>query len=265
MSEAKYKHLAVVFGIALLLSALAVFLFFDPIRGEICTKSEVTGQMGCDSYPIALVMLWDIAKSLNDFAPAITALAATFIAWFGFALYRSAGALHVATDALWTVSQEQAALTQRTLAELERPWLFVDLSPWILSASAQTRLPHVLFTVVNHGRAPGIVHLMQANFSTGLRPGVGLREYDDFSGTAFGAGREWKDCVAIADEEFRGRLQERGQHMIPGFEDESLFFTVQIEYTDAPGNPHTSRFGWRFDLAKERWVGLRDPDWFFAD
>ena len=49
------------------------------------------------------------------------------------------------------------------------------------------------------------------------------------------------------------------------FEDENLFFTVRIEYTDAPGNPHVSRFGWRFDPAAGRWIGLRDPDWFFAD
>lgn len=265
MSATGYRYLTVLLVLALVVAAVVLFSVLVPMRGMICTRNEITGQATCGSYPIALVVIWNAMKSVNDFGPAIAAIAAVFIAWFAFALLRSAEAMRNATEKLWSVSKEQATITNRALGELERPWVFVDISPWIHASDGHYAVPHVRFTVVNYGRAPAIVQLMDAAFSTGLRPAVKLRDYDHLSGTALGEGREWKDCVATLDEELRNRLRQEGPHMVPAFEDENLFFTVRIEYTDAPGNPHVSRFGWRFDPAAGRWIGLRDPDWFFAD
>jgi len=265
MSAAKYKYLTVLLVLALVVAAVVLFSILVPMRGMICTRNEFTGQANCGSYPIALVVIWNAMKSVNDFGVAIAAIASIFIAWFAFALLRSTEALRAATEKSWSLSKEQATVASRALVELERPWVFVDISPWIHASDGHYSVPHVRFTVVNYGRAPAIVQLMDAAFSTGLRPAVKLRDYDHLSGTALGEGREWKDCVATLDEELRHRLRQEGPHMVPTFEDENLFFTVRVEYTDAPGNPHVSRFGWRFDPAAGRWIGLRDPDWFFAD
>ena len=115
MSAAKYKYLTVLLVLALVVAAVVLFSILVPMRGMICTRNEFTGQANCGSYPIALVVIWNAMKSVNDFGVAIAAIASVFIAWFAFALLRSTEALRAATEKSWALSKEQATVASRAL------------------------------------------------------------------------------------------------------------------------------------------------------
>lgn len=74
-----------VLAVGLLVLLLFVGSLFTPFYGEICTKNEYTNQKDCASYHVALVFLWQVAKTLNEYGTATTAIATALLAaitWF---------------------------------------------------------------------------------------------------------------------------------------------------------------------------------------
>jgi hypothetical protein len=73
-----------IFQFVLIVGLLAILLFvgsfFTPFHGEIFTKNEYANQKDCASYHIALVFLWQVAKALNDYGSALTAVATALLA-----------------------------------------------------------------------------------------------------------------------------------------------------------------------------------------
>ncbi len=131
-------------GALLLLAALSLLL---PIYGEICTENQYTGHKDCAAYHIVLVALWHLAKVLNNWSAAITAVATVSIAAF--------------TWTLWRATSEQGRLTVRAITEAQQSSqreLRAYLSVRIGAATFQDRSRNLKFaghpSLKNNGRTP---------------------------------------------------------------------------------------------------------------
>ncbi|WP_316229591.1 hypothetical protein [Bradyrhizobium sp. SZCCHNR1070] len=161
------------------------------------------------------------------------------------------------------VANRSATAAERALIDLERPWLFVHLSPHLVDRKAPPEFkvpPVAVFQIGNHGRMPATIRACYIALE-GLpqtEPSAGLLR-DEFHMSIGPQERSEKlpiDCP--------GGLAEYGAvvdlitdvvHPIPELKQtENLFFYIVIEYVDVRGKLYKSSFCWRFDLGVNYWV-----------
>jgi hypothetical protein len=175
-----------VFGLALLAWG-AWLLGWIPTYAEYCEQNPQTHQKECATHHIFLIALWQIGKALDAAAPAITAIATGFIAWFTLTLKG-------ATDRLWDAGERQLELIRSNAAEqssdmkasiavaknaadaakraadaaeqaltgLERPWLFIEGATIVRrEPPGAPIIPNnwfIAFRCRNVGRSPAVIH-----------------------------------------------------------------------------------------------------------
>lgn len=140
---------------------LIILSFFVPIYGDVCGKSEYSGQKECTPYHLPLYILWCIEKALDAGGVAITAVATIAIGGFTYQLKR-------ATDRLWEAGEKQIAVAKLSAdaAKANADAALVALRPW-LSCKVEVAGPlefdskgdaHIKFRFIvkNVGKAPAL-------------------------------------------------------------------------------------------------------------
>jgi len=122
---------------------------------EICEPTKEGAKQAakeCARYNIISFTFREIVARLDIVSAFITAVATAFVARYTFTLKRS-------TDMLWEASKEQISLTEKSLTELERPFLFIMDFNWLLTDQAPTE-GHKCgwhYFVANGGKLPAFV------------------------------------------------------------------------------------------------------------
>lgn len=104
---------------------ILIAALFSGATGKICNESQ-SGQEQCAAYNLALFILIRIREFLHSVENIITALATIAIAVFTWTLYKSSEKMWGVTKIAAEAAQLSAAVAERTLTDLERPWLFLD-------------------------------------------------------------------------------------------------------------------------------------------
>lgn len=159
---------------------------------------------------------------------------------------------------------KQAEAAERALTELERPWIFVDLSRDLHgSPDNEFQDPYALFDIVNHGRGPAIIDEFHGEISSDeLRPGSPLLR-DEFHGI-IGPGKAMEKCEIECPRGFKYDLTvslvDDTQSPIPKPAQEGweVFLRIVIHYHDIARGMHVSGFCWRYDHGVLRWVKFEE-------
>ncbi len=198
-------------------------------------------------------------KRLSDTSPeAWTALATIAVAAFTLTLW-------LASEKMWYLTQKSVGISERTLTELERPWIFIDLSPTLHgNPDDEFEAPYALFDIVNHGRGPAIIQEFHGEVSSAeLHPNAPLLR-DEFHET-IGPGRSMEKCkihcplgftydVAV-DLAYYDRSAPAPKAAQDGWE---VFFQIVIRYLDIASAKHVSAYCWRYDSGVSRWVKFEE-------
>jgi len=116
-----------------------------PTYAEYCEQNPQTYQKECATYNIFLVAIWQVGKALDATAPAITAIATGFIAWFTLTLKH-------ATDRLWDAGERQLSHLSETAQRQLRAYLHVD--DVVMSLMNSHWNPNIQIIVKNYGQTP---------------------------------------------------------------------------------------------------------------
>ncbi|WP_316180980.1 MULTISPECIES: hypothetical protein [unclassified Bradyrhizobium] len=165
-------------------------------------------------------------------------------------------------------ADRSAAAAERALTDLERPWIFVHLSPHLVDRKAppEFKIPPVaVFQIGNHGRMPAIIRTCYIALE-GLpqtEPSAGLLR-DEFHMSIGPQERSEKlpiDCPGgLAEYGVVVDLISEQLHPVPELKQtENFFFYIVIEYVDVRGKVYKSSFCWRFDLGVNYWVEFGGP------
>jgi hypothetical protein len=178
-------------------------------------------------------------------------------------------------------AKKSAAVAERSLNDLERPWIFVHLAPDLKNPPEQPsaaegtiypvvrmtdpsdEIPLAVFDIANHGRMPAIIEgcwieLGRAEIvGTGADIETGLVR-DEFQG-AIGPGEKrenlFVDCPAGREYGVVVNIITGESHPVPTVgQDEIFVFYILIRYVDVAGGRHASSFCWRFDTGVNYWV-----------
>jgi hypothetical protein len=170
------------------------------------------------------------------------------------------------------VANRSASASERALIELERPWIFVQLSPHLLARSDDGVLidpgeaaeipPVAIFEIGNHGRMPAIItscHIaLEAVPATEPTAGILRDEFHMSLGPHEKSEKLHVDCpgglmkYGVVVDLITGAI-----HPVPELDQlENFFFYIVIRYDDVLGQSHTTSFCWRFDLGVNYWVSF---------
>lgn len=163
-------------------------------------------------------------------------------------------------------AKSQAKVAERSLTELERPWIFIDLSANLQgSPDDEVEEPYALFDIVNHGRGPAIINEFHGEISSAeMRPDAPILR-DEFHGTV-GPGKAMKECkihcpVGLKYDLSVDPTYDPGPSFPipkPTQENWEIFIRMLIDYVDIVGNSHTSAYCWRYDRGVVRWVKFEE-------
>jgi hypothetical protein len=144
LKATKRKWLTFALCIIAMLLVLVIVSFFIPIYGEICSKSEYSGEKECATHYIATFVVLSVGEFLEAHDGAMVAIATIFIAAFTFNLKRS-------TDRLWKAGKKQIRLARDEFDATHRPRLAIRR---VWAQLATNEAVNIEFTIVNTGEAP---------------------------------------------------------------------------------------------------------------
>ena len=213
---------------------------------------------------------WLVRWTFALFAATIGLILATL--GLGYFAYRQSRDMRESIDVASRSANEasrSANIAERALTELERPWIFVQLSPRLVSHAqlvpenpdeAIDLPPVAVFEISNHGRMPAIVRSCHIALEgvPATTPSAGILR-DEFHMSLGPQERSEKlhvDCPGgLATYGVVVDLITEQTHPVPELsQDENFFFYIVIVYEDVRGGSHTSSFCWRFDLGVNYWV-----------
>jgi hypothetical protein len=165
-------------------------------------------------------------------------------------------------------ASRSANIAQRGLTELERPWIFVQLSPHLVGRAAELLSPKeaievpplAVSEISNHGRMPAIIescHIaLEAVPETAPPAGILRDEFHMSLGPHETSEKLHVDCPSgLAKYSIVVDLITGQTNPVPELsQNEDFFFYIVIVYHDVRGEAHTSSFCWRFDLGVDYWV-----------
>jgi hypothetical protein len=189
---------------------------------------------------------------------------AAFLALFTAALYWTGRKQWIAAANANKAAARAAEATERNLATLERPWVFVSAPQSVANPDGDDFPPCCLFDISNHGRMPAIVDecLAVAGYGAARPPEPAARE--EFYGP-LGPGERIKDCIVAWDAGGQHEVvinTETGEtHPCPERRDgDKFFFFAQVRYSGVNGQSYASSFCWRWDYAARLWVKTGGDD-----
>jgi hypothetical protein len=165
-------------------------------------------------------------------------------------------------------AQEAAIIAQRSLTELERPYLFVLDYNWLLTEEARTGKCGLIYSVANGGKLPAIIKSVKF----GLSFGQSIPALDDvppvhdlLTAPVIGGGKERQVIQGIADEggdpaqecEIRG-----GTALIPAvaFEAGQVIAKISIEYDGPITVGHITTACWEWHPVKYAFTQYGSPE-----
>jgi hypothetical protein len=165
---------------------------------------------------------------------------------------------------LWRANNRSAAISERALGELERPWIFVELSKDLLgNPDDDIEGPYALFDITNHGRGPAIIEEFHGEISSNdLRP-VAPMLRDEFHGI-IGPGKAMERCKIYCPAGFTYDASVDPAYgtsfpvPLPAEKGWEVFLRILIHYLDIAGSGHDSAFCWRYDRGVCRWVKFEE-------
>jgi hypothetical protein len=116
---------------------------------EICRDPKT--HEDCESYNVLSYSAWLLSKAIDPWSILITAVATFFVAAFTFTLWRS-------SEKMWKVTRRSVDIAERTLTDLERPYLFILDWNWLLIGHPKADgEPAWVYVVANGGKLPAII------------------------------------------------------------------------------------------------------------
>jgi hypothetical protein len=166
--------------------------------------------------------------------------------------------LTASTVLLWRETKRTAGIAERSLTDLERPWLFVTISAAIIKDGVPGgHDPAVMFNIFNGGRFPSEIIECFANFVQAVnRPDTGVLR-DEFI-TIIGPNDSIENARVRVTEPFRfvteynhltGTRDISPQSSI----DWETFFVIHFRYKGIGSRVYVSNFSWRWDHSIGRW------------
>ena len=152
-------------------------------------------------------------------------------------------------------------LATRALTDLERPHLFIEISPMIpVQMELNTPYPKVEFSFANFGRFPADITRCSVdtyNSDSSIKPEIGPNR--DFLCFVVGVGQTWSKlqvffpndkvgCRYLADS------NENNDCFIPVRGEFTTFCRIQACYRGASDTIHVSDVTWKWDHVPTRWV-----------
>lgn len=158
------------FGPILVLASLGL-LFFAPIHPQVCAGGSYQQSGPCARENL---IFW-LFNFVDEHSGIVSAIATVFIAWFTLTLKN-------ASIEQGRLTERSVIIAERTLTEIERPYLFLiveeinhsEFSSFVYSGEAANQqgipLPTISFRFKNHGRTPAIVQAIRSGFYTSVGP-----------------------------------------------------------------------------------------------
>lgn len=214
---------------------------------DVCEPNPYyAGAKECAPHYIVHIPFIYLAHFLDAGAAVISALATIAIGGFTYTLWRS-------TDKLWKAGEDQleatkraakaaeksALVAERTLNDIERPYIFAEITGGTLPDPDTVVLPEINFTLTNYGRTPAVLKRScdQILVVTELPPEP-----------PYSTIREGEMIIGAGDSKpFTRTITFRGSeiHQIRGGE-ATLFLFGYVIYEDVFDRIHTKGFGFRF-------------------
>jgi hypothetical protein len=150
---------AAAIGVGVLLDASALLSVLFPHYGQICEAPAQGGQEHCATYDFTVYYVSQIGAGLDAHAGAVGAIATVFIAAFTVVLARVSRRQADLTQIAARAAEKSAAVSERALTDLERPYLFILDFNWL--AIDQMRVgglePGIVYSVSNGGKLPAFI------------------------------------------------------------------------------------------------------------
>lgn len=159
----------------------------------------------------------------------------------------------------------QARVAEHIVTQLERPWIFVELSLDLYGSPDDAfEEPYALFDITNHGRGPAIIEEFHGKIASAeLRPDSPLFR-DEFHGI-IGPGKAMEKCKIHCPSGFTYDVTVDPAHDTsffpvpkPAQDGWEVFLRIHIRYLDITGGTHESAFCWRYDHGVCRWIKFEE-------
>jgi hypothetical protein len=247
---------------------------------QVCSVNEKTNHEYCATHYIATALFFHLGAFFKENGEAL-------IAAFTVVLAISTIGLWYSTRDAARGAERAATIAERTLTDLERPWVFVRLHPFLKENSNDApatpfliaaddglgypgaasdppdRIPLAVFDISNHGRMPGIItdcHILLEPVDVtahGAKINFGFI-HDDFHGP-IGPGETRDalivDCPAGMEYGIIVDVVSGNSRPVPTRQNLKIFvFRIVIAYRDIAGDQHVSSFCWRMDEGMGYWV-----------
>jgi len=224
---------------AVLVVIVILALSAMPIHGEICHPTNAQHK-NCTTENLVLVVAWQIKEALNDWSPAITAIATALIGWFTFTLWRTTGGqLILARDEYISTKQPRIiVINLRSVAE---------------SYDDENAMVQVLFA--NAGLTPAIVTEIGGRVWSQART-VSRQIHGRRMAVS-----KFTDELMLESGETEIYAIVAGPRMLPseGMRFASdIFCSGYIQYSDKLGHQHRTAFCRRLSSDAVRWIRLGD-------
>jgi hypothetical protein len=160
-------------------------------------------------------------------------------------------------------AEESTSISRTAFTQLQRPWIFVELSPQLGGSSEDELEPYAVFDIVNHGRMPALIEECHGEISQAeLGPEHPILR-DEFTGI-LGPGKAMERSEIYCPVGFKyGVIVDisggvSAVYPEPTIADWSTFLYIVFRYRGVNDGEYTSSFCWRYDTGMHRWAKFEE-------